>query len=480
MSKELLSIMDHKSAGKDDMHYLIQPRGPGRSWVFRMVTPPSLVGLPNPWDGKPLGREIKRGLGTRYAHEARARRDVLLGDVRRLEMGAAGDDQFTLATAKEYRDLLKAEQAAGQIDDYGYSPMEHHISHVLDNAEAAGVSVEERKQFARIAYGSGFPISEARDSYVLARRANNPHGLHPLKKSTVNNLDTALKALRRFLKDDEGVAFLEDVTPKLARKFRDEFLPAQTTPRTPNGMSVQTITKTVNLIRGMWRWAIEFQHTSPKYTDPWNFPAATRRAKRDDAPKRDAFTPAEISALLKATERGTRQGDVIRLALATGCRVDEMATLKASDVRKDGSGFSIGSGKSDNARRHIPLVGEAKELLAQRISQHADSGRLFPDWPIRDSSGKAAAVSQWFTRFRREVLGRETDGRLALHSTRHTWRTVARRARLPEADINELGGWAGQRSSNSVYDHGLLEEQLTEVQQCIWDEMKRGGYLEGW
>jgi integrase len=104
----------------------------------------------------------------------------------------------------------------------------------------------------------------------------------------------------------------------------------------------------------------------------------------------------------------------------------------------------------------------------------------FPEWSIRPASGKAAAVSQWFTRFRRKVLGAETDGRLVLHSTRHTWRTVARRAGVKETDINDLGGWSGPRTSNSVYDHGLLVEQLEEAQLLIWKELERSGYLEGY
>ncbi|WP_176445183.1 hypothetical protein [Maliponia aquimaris] len=61
------------------MDYLIQPRGPGTGWVFRMITPRELVGLPNPWTGKPVGREIKRGLGTRHAVEARKQRDIAPG-----------------------------------------------------------------------------------------------------------------------------------------------------------------------------------------------------------------------------------------------------------------------------------------------------------------------------------------------------------------------------------------------------------------
>ena len=48
---------------QEDMRYLKQPRGPGKSWVFRMMTPSDLVGVPNPWDGKPLPKEIKKGWG---------------------------------------------------------------------------------------------------------------------------------------------------------------------------------------------------------------------------------------------------------------------------------------------------------------------------------------------------------------------------------------------------------------------------------
>jgi hypothetical protein len=50
---------------------------------------------------------------------------------------------------------------------------------------------------------------------------------------------------------------------------------------------------------------------------------------------------------------------------------------------------------------------------------------------------------------------------------------------VSEPDINDLGGWEGPRTSNDVYDHGLLEEQLRETQQLVWDRLKLDGYLEG-
>lgn len=65
MFRRLLSVIDHKLDVDSNMRYLAQPRGSGQSWVFRFVTPPELAGFPNPWDSKPLGKEIEKSLGTR-------------------------------------------------------------------------------------------------------------------------------------------------------------------------------------------------------------------------------------------------------------------------------------------------------------------------------------------------------------------------------------------------------------------------------
>ncbi len=477
MSKELLSKLDHKKDTREDMRYLKQPRGPGKSWVFRMVTPPDLVGVPNPWDGKPLPKEIKKGLGTRHLPEARKRRDIALGDIRRLQDSLSDGAAFSLASAVEWREAIAAARESAE-DPYSVG-IELVLSDKLEDAEARGIPRDQLKRFARVATGNGFPLDLAHAKYVEARRPNNPYGYEPLKRATVMNLETAVKHLRAFLHDDAKTACLEDVTPELAQSFRDEYLPSVRSHRSPGGLSAQTVAKNVNLLKQVWVWAIGEGHLGKKAANPWEFRKGLRRTINKRERVREDYRPHEFSALLKATTRGTKEGDILRLAIASGCRADELATLSVVDIRPDGSGFKLAQGKTHNAKRFIPLVEEAKELLTARLAVHGASGRLFPEWPIRPASGKAAAVSQWFTRFRRKVLGSETDGRLALHSTRHTWMTVARRARVDEATINELGGWAGPRSSSSVYDHGLLDEQLEEAQRRVWDELKRAGYLDG-
>ena len=477
MSKDLLSKLDHSKTEKEDLRYLIQPRGPGKSWVFRYVTPLALVGLPNPWNGKPLGKEIRRGLGTRHLPTARKLRDIALGDILRLEDSLSDGAAFSLASAVEWREAIAT--ASQGAEDPRHVGIELVLHDKLEQAEARGLPRDQLKRFSRVATGKGFPLDLARFQYVEARRVGNPYGYEPLKRTTVMSLDTAVKHLRAYLDDEAQTACLEDVTPEVALRFRDVYLPSARSHRSPGGLSAQTVAKNVNLLKQLWLWASESGHLGKKVQNPWVFPKGIKRSNNKRERVREDYQPEETCKLLAATERGTRQGDVVRLAIATGCRADEIAMIAAEQVKEGGVGFYLLDGKSKNARRFIPVVGAARVLLKARLEAHGASGRLFPEWPIRPASGKAAAVSQWFTRFRRKTLGAETDKRLALHSTRHTWRTVARRARIDEAAINDLGGWAGPRKSNSVYDHGLLEGQLEEAQQQVWDELERAGYLDG-
>ncbi len=55
---------------------------------------------------------------------------------------------------------------------------------------------------------------------------------------------------------------------------------------------------------------------------------------RSDQVRQD-YKPEEFSTLPQATQRGTKEGDLIRLAIATGCRADELATITSDQVRKD-------------------------------------------------------------------------------------------------------------------------------------------------
>nr|WP_246253381.1 tyrosine-type recombinase/integrase [Sulfitobacter maritimus] len=325
--------------------------------------------------------------------------------------------------------------------------------------------------------------------YLEERRHGNPYGYDPLATTTAQNVRSSIKHLLDFL--GEG-ATLHDVTTDKADQFRMEYLPVRAS------VKPQTVAKHTTLLRGMWTWAITDKKLlrgkgGRPIQNPWTVEERgipRRKAKlRDSDKRRTLYSAAEVSKLLAGfPSRGSRQGDLMRLLLATGCRVDEIGSLRLQYVDDDGAGFVIPKGKTAKARRRIPLVDMAQRLMAERVALAnqlqlevpAEERRLFPEWPLKPSTQKINSASQWFTRYRREALGKDTDGSLSLHSFRHTWRTMARRAGVPEDHIRELGGWEDSKDVSKVYDHGLTEQQLRDAQAAIWETYRQAGYLQAY
>lgn len=486
-------MMDHitdqdtaPEAGRTDMAYLRKPRGKG--YAFKMVTPEVLIGSDSPFTGKLFKKTINVGLGTRRHSVALRLRDVCLGQVRQLEAearrgkGLQGAGRIFDLSPENAKDWLEMRQDVRDTD-----AIDHVLLTELDKAARSG-NEKAAQSFADVVFKGAMLIEKAMEQYLDERKEGNRFNNKPLARTTALDVRTSVRHLTAFLGGDATT--LNDVTEDKAFSFRTAYL------LDAKGLRPQTIGKHMTLLRGLWTWAIaEKRYLKAKrgkpYQNPWiveevGIPKNKRRAENSDE-GRTAFQPDDIAKLLQGCNgKGSRQGDILRLALVTGCRIDEIGSLKLDQVKSDGTGFYILRGKTRNAKRYVPVVQEAKQLLAERSAAvkelqggvPATEQRLFPEWPLKPATGKVNSVSQWFTRYRRSVLGVETDGRLVMHSFRHTWRTVARRAGVAEDRIRELGGWRGTRDTADDYDHGLIEQQLAEEQRKIWDALEAQGYLK--
>lgn len=480
MPQDMLSTVDNND-GSEDMQYLRFSRGEGSSLVFRMRTPEVLKGKTSPFTGRPLGKEIIIGLGTRRVTEAQKMRDRLLGTIREHEERTQGKDYkyFVENALEARRQIAKEEEEGLGPDDFSTRDF---FTDMVQEDEARPKSRRrmhdaERETLKQFALRAEFPLSHAVSMYLEDRAEGNVMGYSPLSGSTVRDLQTAVKHLETF---EEKPVFLSRLDSSDVREFLNVFLPAQRSGRTPNGPSRQTKDKHATLLRGLWRWALEKGLLPDGHANPWDLPKSVPRSRvnRNRRGVERYFSAEQATLVMRKFPQGDRLGDIFRLALITGCRASELACFLREDVEAGTVGFTVNKGKTENAPRYIPVHEIARPFLLERMSSAEIEERVFKAWPIRESTGKASAVSQAFTRRRRQVLGNGTDGALKFHSTRHTWRTLARHADIPEADINDLGGWNGQRTSNSVYNHGRLIAQLEATQWQIVEQLRKEGYLE--
>lgn len=444
--------------------HLFQPRGPGTAWHLRMRTPAALTGITNPHTNEAFGTEIRIGLGTRSLVEARKKRDAYLGIIRALEIDSAQGRPGSLALAS----WIAAQNA--NLDDDA-----RHAAQMTLREEARALEPKigraKASRFYRVAMGLEVPDKPLREVFEDYRAKRKP----PLSVSSVSNLKTAE---REFLEFAGADVELRQVDRKLVRRFVDNHLPEQRNAKAPNGQGPATIAKKVTLLRGVWDWARSKEILPEDYANPWD-----RQGPRSDeieaekVPRRP-YRPEEVAKLFAAKAAGTMLGDIMRIALLTGVRLEELAGLDCSAVDADARWYTVKKGKTKNATRIVPLVDVAQQIVKRRLEAAGYAGPLFPELPLRKSTGKRGGmVTQRFTELRREVLGKETDGELAQHSFRHTWRTAARRAGVDLRDTQEMGGWSRGNATDTTYDHGLEDEQYYQQQERVARWLREKGYL---
>ncbi|WP_299734394.1 tyrosine-type recombinase/integrase [uncultured Roseobacter sp.] len=354
---------------------------------MRLIAPEVLVGTENPWTGKPFGREIKLGLNTRSHAEAVRLRDIRLGQIRQLEaeaLAARGRKSvgriidLSPESAAEWRQIREEAQDPDSID--------HVLTDELERADKAGLG-QEVQTFAGIVFRGAVPLRQALEEYLHDRREGNPQGFDALSTTTALDVRATVNHLLRFFGDTEPT--LNDVTREKAFEFRAQYLPVQ------RGLKPQTVAKHVTFLRGLWKWAIaDKRYLKTKNgrpaRNPWiveEIGTPRKRAGRGKADKkREAFTPEQVDKLLGGFSKwGSRQGDLMRLVLVTGCRVDEVGSLLLDDVAEGGSSFIIRQGKTENAARTVPLVENAQRLLAERMAsslqaqQQLEANKSKPD-----------------------------------------------------------------------------------------------------
>ncbi|MQX38605.1 hypothetical protein [Roseospira navarrensis] len=194
-----------------DTRYLYQPRG--RGWTFRCRTPESLVGHTNPRTGKPFTGEIRVGLNTRSLTEARRQRDIILGELRKLEGRQGAIDLADLKEAVEigqrYRaglEKLKAGVHEDEIDEIVSDPLEDDARRIekVKGPKAAS-------KWFQTSIGKGIPASALLDDYI---------DLSKVKEKTKFE---QRKVIESFCDWSDNI-FIEEVNKRVAASFVREVI----------------------------------------------------------------------------------------------------------------------------------------------------------------------------------------------------------------------------------------------------------------
>ena len=137
-----------------------------------------------------------------------------------------------------------------------------------------------------------------------------------------------------------------------------------------------------------------------------------------DAAREGCLTVAECQRLINACEPDFR--DLVKAALATGCRYQEIARLKVQDFNPDSNTLAILITKSGKAR-HLPLHAEAAAFFAALCA-----GRSRDELMIRRGpKGKAWKNSEQVLPLNAALARAGITSKFTFHGLRHSWASLS-------------------------------------------------------
>lgn len=212
------------------------------------------------------------------------------------------------------------------------------------------------------------------------------------------------------------------------------------------GLSKKTVQRKLSFLSGYWKYL-----QSAGYIDREDepFKGAIEFTKREKA-KTDSYVPLANEEVVAALDTVQGKGDhklgaLIWLAMWTGCRIEELCSLKVEDVFEDR--LRIVDAKTKAGIREVPVHSSLSPSLKE-LKETSYDGYILSGLSFNKYGDRSNAIGK---RFGRLKLGPNK----VFHSIRKTVVTQLHNAGLPVETIAEIVGHEHGSFTLSVYSEGL-------------------------
>lgn len=320
--------------------------------------------------------------------------------------------------AKFWRDALRRakdeKQRAAIMEEIEMAAWEIGAVNV-DHIGQPPSSDPEARRFYAEAIGSRLPTAEHLDEWI---------GSLQVKEKTAGMRRAAVVRLAAKF------PMLEDINRKEVRRWVTELL-AEIKPAT-----VQRMTSDC---RGYWRYLATIEAVSEESAP---FDRLGLKVKRVSWLP---YTPAKAARLLKAAEGDAQLSDLIRLAMYTGARREELCSLKTEHVT--GDRFEIVDAKTEAGVRTVPIHGELATTI-KRLVKGSTDGYLLAGLRPNKNGDRGDVLGKRFTRLKR---AQGFGARHTFHSWRGTVITILEHAGVPEGTVQDVVGHERSTLTGSTY-----------------------------
>lgn len=434
-----------------DLKYLQQRR---RRWYVVVEIPAPLRTF--------LGRpRFVRSLGTESLSVAQERRHkhvaqfkAIIADATRSKVDPG---HSLIARARELRHELESAGDEPVIGLEGERTTRHRLVRELILDEAMEVKDFQGEAKADLFYA----VATGEDDFV---RDAYERWLKERKGQTTKHTEGQNRAvIEDFLSWAGERTTIKQVTRRMAGAYIERHLLGA------KGLTRKTVARYLSALSPLWRWLIARGYTNE---NPWRDQELGEKRPTGE-PKKAAWPWAKLRVLLTGDytpENHDRLHDLMRLALVTGCRLNELCSLRLEDVlkREDGWWFKIVEGKTAAAQRDIPVHDLVASIVERRLSETGD-GFLFAGLKPGGPDGKRSwYVSKAFGFYSRRVEAWSPQH--DFHSFRRTFSEVLLAQGVPEPAVAVLMGHALQGMTFGVYGKGDLLDKRSVINRLEFPE----------
>lgn len=429
-------------------------------------------------------KRLKKGLGTRDKHIAKARLlKALLELHARIEelCRRRPETDPVAAEALAYREHLQSVKSGGGV----YAPsrlfdpdtgLEEDIEVeiagdiIIDEIQMRGDAIRQEqgparaKAFADMAFGKATPLLHHMETWLA-----EPGKRGTLRAPrTVREYRGMMEAFRDWLAAEGHGSTVEAVSRKVAGAYVSRLL--------KDGLSSARIRDIVSAFSTYWVW-MERRGIAAEGSNPWRDQGVPKVAKReaflvgedadDDKPR--PFTDDELIKLFStADDAGLR--DLMLLSLLSGLRINEACCLTVGQC--GGGEFDVRGTKTRAARRKVPIHPELMALVKRRTADRNPDEWLFPEAGEPDQDGKRGAnMSAYFYRLRLDAGVDDRPGgvgksRVDFHSFRRWFISQAILAGQPPHVVRQVVGHEQPKNDPTLGTY-FKGEMTTAKRACV-------------
>ncbi|WP_371133888.1 DUF6538 domain-containing protein [Phenylobacterium sp.] len=234
-------------------------------------------------------------------------------------------------------------------------------------------------------------------------------------------------------------------------------------------ITVETVNSHVSALHAYWKWMIRRGLADQ---NPWRDQQRSVKRGEKNARKRP-FTDEEVVKLLKGETYRTLH-DLMRLAILSGMRQDEIASLRVRSV--DLLFFTIEDAKTAAGVRKVPVHPLLKPLVERRLAGKAPDDFLIEELkaPPSRESRRGAKAGERFTAYQRDIgvydrLEGRRQANADFHSFRRWFITKLEQAGVAPQIIAAIVGHEEGRDFLALvrYSGGPSETQLHEAVERV-------------